>query len=100
MLCNQLRELGLFLAIRVLIMNPFKIGIGWLSIILGLLSLSMQLYLLPVIQDLEYLATGQALTYTIDYVHVPCHGIAMLLSIIMIIIGVILVKKSNIAKSS
>ena len=76
-------------------MNYSTTGIGWLSVVGGVLSISTQIYLLPLMRNLEYLAQGQIPTFLIDYLCRPTCCIPMLLSITVIIIGMILIRKGK-----
>lgn len=68
-------------------------GIGWLSVVLGLLSLSLQFYLLPIIQSLTYSAQGHAYTYAMDFLADPTCVVAMLLSVT--VIGIVLISSNR-----
>ena len=85
--------LGLLLALWILrTMKSFIQGIGWLSITLGMLTLPAQVYLLPIIQNFEFLSQGHMLTTPMDYLSRPNCSVAMTLSIVVIVIGIVLVR--------
>lgn len=69
-----------------------KVNIGWLLIALGLLTLSVELYLLPIMQDFDLLVGKGALTYLSEYFFAKSNCIlSLLLDIAVVIMGVVLV---------
>lgn len=70
-------------------------GIGLLTIVLGLLSLSKQVYLLPLMQNLELLAKGSVLEPLTGYASQSNFCFAILLSVAVIVIGIVLLWKAR-----
>ncbi len=75
--------------------HPIKQGVGWLSVVLGILTLSMQIYFLPVLQNLTFVAQGSTVTNAMDYMSQPTCILAIVLSLVAIVLGIILIKTSS-----